>query len=197
MQVNRVLSALVMIVAMSTGLATRASSAPAHTSNTNVPADPIVANSFDDLPAAVRAAIERGDAITTPMTAPDNTARASIAATPRAAENVQPGNCGFSFIDIVETDPGVIDLKWGFFGLCFRATSWSWTWGVDGPSGAFRGDAGGSWLRFRRQASGHAIFLASNPGDYIGCMTATATNAVGEQAGGFVCDGVTVTFGVL
>jgi hypothetical protein len=60
-------------------------------------------------------------------------------------------NCGYSFMWIRNHYPGTLNVTWGFYNLCFNATSYQWQYFVQNNGTFFRSDGGGGTLWFRRE----------------------------------------------
>lgn len=136
-----------------------------------------------DLPPDVEDAILSGEATVAPMTGstrPNERVGGGV-----SPSGVTPGDCGYSFMWIRNHNPGKIYIIWGFYGLCFLATSYQWNYFVSGPS-YWRSDAGGGTLWFRREWTGRYTGNRGGLGWYSGCAKLWAQGS--GSASGTACD---------
>lgn len=134
----------------------------------------------------VRQGIERGDIAIAPMTletAPDG----DEASTQSAVR----GNCGWVYFWIRNHGRNTLNLRWGFYQLCFRATAYQWSYFTSGPS-FWRYDSGGGGLFFRREVAKTWNGARGGLGWYEGCATLWAQNGP-RAAKGIACDSFPVS----
>lgn len=96
------------------------------------------------------------------------------------------GNCGWVYFWIRNNDTRTLNLSWGFYGLCFQATGYQWSYDVGGPS-FWRSDGGGGSLRFRREVAKSWSGTRGGLGWYDGCATLWAQGGGGISKG-TACD---------
>ncbi len=105
-------------------------------------------------------------------------------------QGVTPGDCGYAFMWMFKQGKSIYQ-EWGFFDLSIRATAYSWSYSVVGPSTYSRNRSGGGTLLFRREWTGTDAYAVPRYGWHYGNASLTATNGI-STCNGYATDSVRV-----